>query len=186
MSNFDEGDALLFMKVGTHASEPLEEIIARKRREIDEVGFGMWGYGGNTCHPTSMVQPFAIEHNSAGRKIYLVMKPMHSNHFAEQLRAREFSRDGVAWEPVPEGINVLGSRYALCVRSLEVVEEQLSLGDTRVAVGNSRGRSGAAYVKGRVDKACLIFSEASGDGTTPVDIRLRAEIIDPYAVFVRS
>ena len=53
------GAGVLYMKVGTHAKEGLTEIIARKRREIDEAGFAMWGYGGSTCYPTSMVQPFA-------------------------------------------------------------------------------------------------------------------------------
>lgn len=53
------GAGVLYMKVGTHAKEGLAEIIERKRREIDEAGFAMWGYGGSTCYPTSMVQPFA-------------------------------------------------------------------------------------------------------------------------------
>ena len=30
------GAGLLYMKVGTHAREGLEEIIARKRKEIDD------------------------------------------------------------------------------------------------------------------------------------------------------
>jgi hypothetical protein len=67
-----ERDPLLYMKVGTHAQEELSEIIARKRREIDEAGFAMWGYGGNTCHPTSIVQPFA---RSASAPIILCMQP---------------------------------------------------------------------------------------------------------------
>lgn len=185
MHNFDEGDRLLFMKVGTHASEDLAAIITRKKLEIEKAGFAMWGYGGNTCHPTSMVQPFAEEVAAIGRPILLVMQPMSSKHFAEPLRAREYSRDGIGWETVPGPINVLGSRYALCIRTLEEVEERLALGDTRVAVGNSRGRSGAAYVKGRVDKACLRLSEAEGDGSNIVNIKLRAELIDPFAVFLR-
>ena len=56
------GDGILFMKVGTHAQESLDDIIARKSKEIADAGFAMWGYGGNTCHPTSMVQPFAEQY----------------------------------------------------------------------------------------------------------------------------
>ena len=42
------GDGILFMKVGTHAQESLDDIIARKSKEIADAGFAMWGYGGNT------------------------------------------------------------------------------------------------------------------------------------------
>lgn len=59
LTNLDPGTAILYMKVGTHANEGLEAIIARKQREIEEAGVAFWGYGGSTCHPTTMVQPFA-------------------------------------------------------------------------------------------------------------------------------
>src|SRR5688500_1058729 len=106
------GDSFLYMKVGTHAREDLSEIIARKRREIEDEGFSLWGYGGNTCHPTRTVQPFAVR--SPG-PIVLAMQPMTSTHFAEPVRAEEFSADGINWRDVPSGINVLGSRYALSI-----------------------------------------------------------------------
>ena len=181
--HIQRGDSVLYMKVGTHAKEGLAEIIERKRREIDAEGFAMWGYGGNTCHPTSMVQPFA---KAATGPIKLIMQPMESKHFAEPLRAEEYSPDGTHWKPVPSGINVLGSRYALCISSLDQVDEVLDLGETRVAVGNSRGRNGLDYVRGRVDKACLEVIESPGPQSKEVQIGLIAEIIDPYAVLLRG
>ena len=36
---FGNGDGILFMKVGTHANESLEDIIARKKLEIETAGF---------------------------------------------------------------------------------------------------------------------------------------------------
>ena len=48
------GVGILFMKVGTHAQETLADIIA-KDQEIEDTGYAMWGYGGNTCHPRTMV-----------------------------------------------------------------------------------------------------------------------------------
>jgi hypothetical protein len=185
MLDLEEGAPLLYMKVGTHAAETLADIIERKRREIDEAGFALWGYGGNTCHPTTMVQPFAQDATSSGGRIYLVMQPMESKHFADPIRANEYSRDGLAWELIPPAVNVRGSRYALWIKSLDEVEDRLALGDTTVALGNSRGRLGSAYVRGRVDKACLRMAESEGDGSQLVDIRLRAEMVDPFAVFVR-
>ena len=44
------GTGILFMKVGTHANEPLADIITRKKKEIQDAGCSFWGYGGNTCH----------------------------------------------------------------------------------------------------------------------------------------
>lgn len=180
-----EGDSILFMKIGTHANEELSDIIARKKREIADTGYGMWGYGGNTCHPRTMVQPFARGRARPGRPILLCMHPMESHHFAEQVRAEEFSVDGVDWRPVPASINVLGSRYALCIKRLEEVSASLPLAHTRVALGNSKGRAGNDYIKGHVDKACL--EVVSGDSESEsVSIGLIAEITEPYAVFLRN
>lgn len=180
----DLGDNVLYMKVGTHAREDLADIIERKQREIAEEGFSLWGYGGNTCHPTSMVQPFVFSNPGP---IVLAMQPMTSNHFAEPVRAEEFSADGIDWHDVPAGINVLGSRYALSIESLDEVDLQLDLADTRVAVGNSLGRLGSDYVKGRVDKACLkVLPSAGHDPVKPVSIRLLARLTSPYAVFLRN
>lgn len=177
------GDNILFMKVGTHASEELSDIILRKRAEIDAEGFAMWGYGGNTCHPTSMVKPFAL---ATTGPIVLAMHPMVSNHFAEQVRAEEYSPDGINWQPVPEGINCLGSRYALLIDSLDEVEEEVDLSRTRVAVGPSRGKVGADYIQGRVDKACLEVTDQTAGDSKIVAIGLRANLVKPYAAFLRN
>lgn len=180
------GQSILFMKVGTHAQEDLDDIVKRKRQEIDEAGFAMWGYGGSTCHPTTMVQPFAQAAQATG-PIVLVMQPMASKHFATPLRAEAFSADGLTWKAIPAAINVLGSRYALCIKSLEQVDEQLDLSATQVALGNSRGRTGSAYVRGRVDKACLEITDPhDADSGSVVRIGLVAELSDPYAVFLRG
>lgn len=187
------GAGVLYMKVGTHANEPLEEIITRKQAEVEEAGFALWGYGGNTCHPATMVQPFARDFELRGDAIHLVMQPMQSNHFAVTARAQEMSRDGIEWQAIPEPINVLGSRYAVAIKDLQPVELQLPLAQTRVALGNSRGRRGDKYIKGRVDKAILEVVDAAPEAPGPeaekrgtVHIGLVAEVVDPYAVFVRA
>jgi len=184
------GAGVLYMKVGTHANEPLEAIIERKQAEIDAAGFALWGYGGNTCHPTTMVQPFARDFELRGEAIHLVMHPMVSKHFAVTARAEQMSTDGQEWTPIPEGINVLGSRYALAIASLQPVEFALPLSQTRVAVGNSRGRRGDEYIQGRVDKAVLEIVDDPPDDEGPPreaeEIGLVAELVEPFAVFVRA
>ena len=183
------GQGLLFMKVGTHALEGLEDIIARKTKEIENAGYALWGYGGNTCHPQTMVQPFARTYVQQGGIIFLCMQPMHSKHFAEPLRANEFSVDAINWQGIPDSINVLGSRYALAIKNLRREEFDLPLSRTRVAIGNSMGTIGSKYVSGRVDKACLELTEESKadvENNPPVRIGLVAELIEPYAVYVRN
>lgn len=182
------GAGVLFMKVGTHASESLEAIIERKQAEIDEAGYALWGYGGNTCHPLTMVQPFARDFEIRGEAIHLCMKPMTSNHFAAPERAVESSSNGVDWNVIPPEINVLGSRFALAIDELRPVEVQLPLARTRVAVGPSRGRSGDQYLQGRVDKGCLevVDGDDAEPGDDVVEIGLAARLIEPYAVFLRN
>jgi hypothetical protein len=184
------GTGILFMKVGTHAQEELTEIIARKTREIEETGYGLWGYGGNTCHPRSMVQPFAEMFEERGQPIHLVMQEMTSNHFAEPLRADQFSVDSIDWKDIPDTIHVLGSRYALVIKSLQRQEMALPLNRTRVPIGPSTGRAGSRYLRGQVDKACLEVlnraENANEESPAEVKISLVAELAKPYAVFLRN
>lgn len=182
------GLGVLYMKVGTHAAEPLEEIIKRKTQEIEEAGFAMWGYGGNSCHPRTMVQPFAQSFAQHDGKIYLCMQEMDSKNVAAQTRAEEWSADGFGWHKIPPQINVLGSRYALCIKDLHKEEFGLPLPATRVALGNSSGVIGSQYIRGRVDKACLevIADQNEAAEIESVQISLVAELVDPYAVFLRN
>ncbi|XXX76351.1 hypothetical protein WMF30_52755 [Sorangium sp. So ce134] len=184
------GSGILFMKIGTHAQEDLENIIERKMKEIADVGYAMWGYGGNTCHPRTMVQPFAEEQQAKGRPIYLCMQQMNSRHFAEPLRAKRYSSDGREWIDVPQGINVLGSRFALMVESLQKEEHVLPLELTRVAIGPNRGRVGSRYLQGQVDKACLEVVNPPRDlhpeDLREVQINVVAKLKAPYAVFLRE
>ncbi len=185
------GAGIIFMKVGTHASEALENIIHRKQKEIEDEGYALWGYGGNTCHPMTMVQPFAEQHAHDGTPITLCMELMVSNHFAEPIRAEEYSTDGTYWQRIPEGINAVGSRFALCIQELKTASFDLPLSTTEVAIGRSAGRAGNRYVQGRVDKACLnvrtgksLVNDSAQEKL--VKIGLTATLCDPYAVFLRS
>jgi len=178
----ESGDKVLFMKIGIHANEPLESIIERKQKEIQDEGFAFWGYGGNTCHPTRMVQPFALD---ATGPIVLAMEPMVSNHFADPIRAEQYSADGITWQEVPAGINCRGSRHALLIDSLEPASFDLDLSRTRVAIGPSMGKAGVDYVKARVDKACLEIVDTPQGDSALRHIGFQATLADPYAVFLR-
>jgi len=180
---------LLYMKVGMHAQEGLDDIVERKLREIDKQGIATWGYGGSSCHPRTMVQPFARRYAESNRPIHLVMEPMVSKHNHPPVRATHWSEDNDNWSEIPEGIDALGSKFALIIGDLHVEQFDLSLDQTAVALGPKQGRPGSLYVKGQNDKACLRYVP---DAPTPnVDrkqiksIGLVAKLVPPYAVYLK-
>ena len=121
MNLVEPGAGLVFMRVGTHAGEPLEEIIERKLKEIDEVGYAFWGYGGINCHPRSVVQPYAEEIAAMCDTVHLCLEevpPDKETYWADETSAQEWSIDGLNFRPVPKGIRVTGSRYAFIIKGL--------------------------------------------------------------------
>ena len=180
------GNGFVFMKVGVHAQEPLEEIIARKTKEIENAGFALWGYGGSTCRPDK-VQPFVKSYESRGTCVRLLMESMNSKHYAQQIRADQMSTDGINWQDIPKGIAVLGSRYALAINGLRREEFELPLSKAQVAIGNCIGRRGDQYIIGHVDKACFELAEGQPEPDSKiVKIGLVANLVEPYAVFLRN
>lgn len=184
------GTAVLYMKVGKHAQESLADIIARKQKEIEQAGYSLWGYGGNTCHPRTMVQPFAQAAAQQGRPIHLVMEEMDSKHDAMPACSAEFSIDNKVWQPIPKPIEVRGSKFALAINNLRIADETLLLHQTKVAVGPNKDRIGNLYIGGQVDKACLevidepvLINNAAKSEKT---IGLIADLVAPYAVFLQG
>lgn len=188
MTTLKNGDPFVYMKVGVHAKEELKDIIARKREEIKNAGVAFWGYGGNTCHPLNAVQPFIRDETARGVTVRLLMQEIESHHYAEQVRAESYSEDGAIWTPVPKPINVWGSRYALVIDSLDEIDLSVPLEDTRVGVGRFQGSSGSDYVRGRVDKACLVYapSGASNRDAKHIPLKLAAKLVAPYAVMLKN
>jgi hypothetical protein len=190
MDNEIKKSGLIFMKVGLHAQESIEDIIQRKQREFEEAGSIFWGYGGNTCHPLTMVQPFAKEVERGGNQILIVMQKMNSKHAAPPEIAREYSDDGVDWQPIPTGIEVRGSRYALVLDKLRIEEFDLDLGELQVGIGPSRGRTADRYLAGQADKGCFLYtpreSRMMQEEQTLKRIGLVAQVKAPYAVFLKN
>ena len=181
------GAGIIFMKVGLHAQEPIEDIIKRKQDEFAKAGVSYWGYGGSTCHPTSMVQPFAREMADKGQHVHLVMHKMGSRHRASPEIAKEYSDDGINWYDIPKGIEVRGSRFALVLGGIGEEDFDLNLRHALVAIGRSRGRLGSEYIQYQVDKGCFVLEEGvlAPEPEVTRHIDLSAPLVDPYAVFVR-
>jgi hypothetical protein len=183
-------DKFLLMKVGNHAGETWDQILERKRREFEKTGRTFWGYGGNTCHPISIVQPFARLAVKEQGGILLVMEPIDSRAEPDIVPAREFSRDGVTWEPIPAGIQVTGSRYALILDEIRPGDLEVTLAEYEVAVGPSAGKAAELYLQGHIDKGCFIKSAQSRMDPTqnqPVrKIGYVAPMKEPFAVLLRG
>lgn len=131
----------------------------------------------------------------------MVMEEIDSHHQEDPVASEEYSTDGRSnWQKIPAGIRVLGSKYALVLDKIEQVDLQFDLAKSRVAVGRKVGRAGSAYIKGRVDKACLEVTEMPVDPeqsiikriTTPTgrgycrgrryQVPFMAELFAPYCV----
>lgn len=175
-------DRFIFMKVGDHAQETWDSILERKQKEIKTAGVSFWGYGGNTCHPLR-VQEFS-QYNKG--KLYLLMQKIKSNDHQVVGQATEYSVDGQHWSPIPKGVTVTGSKYALLLGEIQPGELLLSISQFKVGIGPNRGKPAMDYLRGRVDKACLEL-----DPKRPLDpenikqISVIAKVTEPYAVFVR-
>ena len=180
-------DFLIFMKVGDHAGETFEQILARKQKEIETVGRSFWGYGGNTCHPINQVQPFIrskLKTTKAGA-VYLLMHYIDSTA-PVTLPAKQFSADGLNWEDIPNGIRVTGSRFALVLDEIKPGELLLPLDSYAVGIGPSKGIMAPKYLQGRVDKGCFervpVRDMVPGDTTK---VNYIARLKDPFAVLLK-
>jgi hypothetical protein len=183
-------ERFVFMKVGNHAGETWEQILERKRRELERAGRTFWGYGGSACHPISQVQPFARlavrEHGS----IFLVMEHIDSKGDPDLLPATEFSHDGIRWEPIPEGVSVTGSRYALILDEIVPGQLDLPLDRYEVGVGPSAGKPAEDYLQGRTDKGCFVRTQKPRTPSLPPEKLVRkvaylAKLKEPFAVLLR-
>lgn len=181
-------DAFIFMKVGDHASEKFGAILERKNRERERAGRIFWGYGGTACHPLMQVQPFARLYVKKEGCIYLLMEPIDSKADPDIDPAREYSNDGATWHPLPDGISVIGSRYALVLDNIEPTNIEINLEKYVVGIGHSRGKNASEYLQGRIDKGCLVATSApSFSLVLPLkkSIKFSAKLLEPYAVLLR-
>lgn len=177
---------IIFMKYGVHASENVNSIITRKKEEIANCNKMFWGYGGVVCHPQNQIQPFLLENALRGEKTYLVLSETSSKLYNTAARATSYSIDKKCWIPFEEGINVLGSKYAIVCGSLEECDIMLDLNKYTIPIGASKGKLLSNYVSGRVDKACGRYCDnQQSDTPTLIKISFCAEVILPSAVYVK-
>lgn len=180
-------EAFVFMKVGNHAGETFEKIIERKNEEFRVAGKIFWGYGGTACHPINQVQPF-VKHFEKDGSVYLLMQEIDSKAEPLIAPAKQYSVDGINWQDIPEGISVTGSRYALVLDEIQTTDFEIDTNSYQIGAGPSAGKNATDYMKGHIDKACLIKSADNEKEAAPKSkkIKLAAKLIEPYAVLLKS
>ena len=137
-------------------------------------------------HPVRCVQPFAKLWVQKEGAIQIIMERIDSRADPDVLPANEYSVDGIEWESLPTGVVVTGSRYAIVLDEITPGQLDLDLGQFEVGIGPSRGRNGAEYVKGRVDKGCFVATQSSNNIPNIRKIGFQARLVEPYAVMLRN
>jgi hypothetical protein len=137
-----------------------------------------------------MVQPFVKDVAESGNQVLVVMQKMDPKHSAPPEIAKQYSDDGVDWQPIPKGIEIRGSRYALVLDELRMEEFELNLSELQVGVRPNRGRKGNQYLVNRVDKGCFLYTPEKSvvlqDQQSTVPIGLVACVKPPYAVLLKT
>lgn len=173
------------MKIGPQGEESLPEIIERKNREAKIFDHAYWGYGGVTCVPFR-VHGFAKEVSASGSSIKVLFavtgSPFLGSHIPD---AKENSEDNVLWRPIPSEIHITVSKYALVLKNLKESDFNLALNDYQVAVGPSRGKSLASYLRFRVDKALAQRTGSLSEVGPELKISFTADLVEPYALYLK-
>lgn len=176
---------IIVMKYGFHVQETVDDIMKRKTKEMQDLGQLFWGYGGSICNPITQVQPFLEENSRRGESTYLLLIRTSSDYHAVGSVAKFYSRDKVEWKKIPDGINVIGSKFALVCEDLTPMRFLLNLSQYKIAVGKSKNKLLKDYFRGRVDKACArkMVNDFCDDNNL-VEVTWIAKVID--AVFVKG
>ena len=161
-------NAFIYMKVGPHGGETLEDILRRKKRELQKAGRIFWSYGGDhggPLHPKTQVQPFAEEWTEKQGCIYVLMERLNSRRSSYGRpagTAMEYSVNRDEWRGIPAGIRTglsrakTGISRALVLAEIEPVNRELDLSDFEIGIGTSKGTNATDYIKNQTDKGCLV------------------------------
>ncbi len=187
-------EAIIYIKVGTHAGETIDEIISRKQGEEKRAGLFFWGHGSGMLNPSTRVIPFVEESRHRGIMPKVLMHIMYrnsgKNYSSNSHIAQYYSIDNKNWKPIPKGILVTGSKYALVCKNLRKVETFIDLGMYKVANGKGKGMLLNSYIRYRVDRACAFLKDPLPEdlarSDTTVEISYVTDLVEPYAVFLKG
>ena len=195
-------EAFIFMKVGPHGGECLEQILKRKQREFEKERMIFWSYGEKgPLHPTKQVQPFVERWIKELGSVEVLMEEIktrrQSGPPAGTAKSYSVENNKEGTESIPKGIKT-GTGHALVLAEIRKEPFDLDLRGYKVGIGDKCGRNAAEYLAFRgmkeqtgrprgADKACLVKAGSSYDGPSAskakVHIKYRATLLCPNAVF---
>ena len=163
--------AFIFMKVGPHGGETLDEILDRKNRELKKAGMIFWSYGEKgPLHPTEQVQPFVERWVEKLDYIEVLMEPTkaRSQYGPAAGTANSYSarNNKEGRESIPKGI-LTAPPHALMLGEIRRCDLKLDLRDCELGIGDNERTNAAQYLafrgmkeqtgRGRgADKGCLV------------------------------
>lgn len=154
---------IVFMKYGAHGNESSKSILSRKHDELIETGCVFWGYNGVLCHPSNQLNPFVQANKKNGEKTFLVLsktlqeKSVDCDTDIELKRAELFSFDRKQWEPIPIGVNVTNSKYAVVCSSFEDCDFKLDASQYILPFANPQNCRMSNYLGWRKNRACGVY-----------------------------
>ena len=114
---------LVISVTGPYAGESEEDILERKRREIEACGFTFWHHQSNKAKPDA-VQTLGAKAKSKGEPLYFLLIESSSKRGGldtkKSPQAKEYAEENGHFTPIPQGIYVeIGKKpYALKLKSL--------------------------------------------------------------------
>ena len=177
---------IVFMKIGYHGDETLDEIIDRKMREERSCGVIFWGYGGTICHPLNQVSPFVRSAKEQGYKVKLIFSVTPSKFHKERHNARYYSADRKIWQSMPNGSLITSSAFAITCRNFRKVNYKVDISKYKVAIGPNKGKNLHEYLSYRTDKACAVYNPQTGKACHLIPVTFEADVVFPYSVFCSS
>lgn len=193
VSDLNKMRYIIISVIGPHAGELVEEIFARKIKEIQEVGKCFWLHRSYQAKP-GLVQSFckvAIEEKSVPLCFFIQAS---SKIGAQETKivdgAKEFSIDKTHWRKIPEGVLVTGlvkNSCAMIFDKLEVVKEKRTLNLWNYSVFGFPGRS-VRITQGGSTICCA--KESSGHDSNRMKSNIReilavGRLVYPFEVWLR-
>ncbi len=191
-----ETKAFIFMKAGNFGEETLEEIVERKQRELNDVGWTYWGYGGKMgtgpLHPENQVQPFAGQWMKKPGSIQVLMEKIDGGSNIELPLAKKYSTvdsvDEEDWNCLPSGIHLSRTKWALVLDKIRPCHFRLDLRQFKVGIGDKKGTNAAEYLKGKgpTSRGALVKANSMNPGReVQICITYQARLKFPHAVFLK-
>ena len=142
------------------AGETEEEILERKIKDINQIGFTFWIYKSNQASPKT-VQQFCKKAKTENKKVFCIFiepsTPNGARPTKINLSAKEFSTDNKKWGKLPKKLGpVTGAInmnvYALKFGNIEKINSSINLWDyadylTKKSIKISRGNSTLCAIK---------------------------------------